>query len=129
MTGTKAHYFWPDYNPRKLHEREWLAGHPIPELSVPDGWEWNPGMNQFDGRQKSLIRNDSQYHIDIMAVVPTARLDGNYFCRLLVSDENFATFELEEIDGLEPGEVQEAVYLLVGKAWQYDSDVYGGSDG
>lgn len=107
----------------EAHRTEWESAHPIPDIEVPVGWYVNDPMMGYDGRQMSLRSEDWRYHIDINGVPELATIEGPYWAELRVQRGGPASFETEPIHrvtAIEPGAVQEAVYLLVGQAISHE---------
>lgn len=101
----------------------WSTAPRIPPLTVPDGWQQNGGMVGYDGRQKSLRSLDWRYHIDLNGVPELADIEGPYWAELRLQiggHESFRTEPLHRLTGIERGAIQDAVYLLVGKAIEHE---------
>lgn len=106
---------------------EWEDAHPIPEFEVPVGWFENESMANRNGTQRSLRSEDWRYHIELYATPRLSAIEGPYWGELryqVGGPESFVTAPDYRVTGIEPGQVQEAVYLLVGKAVEHEQEVF-----
>ena len=107
------------------HRTEWESAHPVPDFEVPVGWRENEPMRNFNGSQVSIRSEDFRYHVDINGVPERGTIDGPYWAELRTQvgpDDSFVTRSIYRLTGIEPGAVQDAVYLLVGEAIKHDLD-------
>lgn len=105
------------------HRAAWETAHPVPNFEIPVGWHENRSMRNHNGSQMSLRSENWRYHIDLNGVPELATVEGPYWSELRVQvggDASFETHSIYRLTGIEPGGVQDAVYLLVGKAVEHE---------
>jgi hypothetical protein len=92
--------------------------HSIPAFDIPAGWYRNESMCDPDRTEIGLRSADWRYHIDLRTPTPLGDSEG-VVATLSVQvggSDSFETRELHRLTDIEPGAVQDAVHLLVGKA-------------